>query len=94
MPPGIAAPFIMMMTLIIGTGVVLVLRGPVGRALARRIEGNSGAAPELAARVEELEARIADLEQDRGRTVEIEERLDFAERLLARQEPAPRELSR
>jgi hypothetical protein len=93
MPPDVFAPFMLTMTLILGAGVVLILRGPVGRALARRIEGQSGMAAELAGKVEELESRIAELELDRGRTAELEERLDFAERLLARQEPAPRELS-
>lgn len=94
MPPDLAARFIIMMTLIAGVGLVLILRGPVGRALARRLEGSSGAAPELLARVDELEARVAELEQDRARTAELEERVDFAERLIARQEQAVRELPR
>lgn len=94
MPPDIFAPFLLTMTLIFGAGVVLILRGPVGRALARRIEGQSGAAGELAARVDELEARLAELEQDRARTAELEERVDFAERLIARQDQAARELPR
>jgi hypothetical protein len=93
MPPDVFAPFMLTMTLILGAGVVLILRGPVGRALARRIEGQSGAAAELGARVEELETRLADLEQERLRVTDLEERLDFAERLLARQEQ-PRELPR
>jgi len=94
MPPDIFAPFILTMTLVLGAGAVLILRGPVGRALARRLEGTSGAAAELAARVEELESRVAELEQDRTRTAELEERLDFAERLLARQDQPVRELPR
>lgn len=32
-----------------------------------------------------LEARLAELEAERGHVAELEERLDFAERLLARQ---------
>jgi hypothetical protein len=39
-------------------------------------------------RVEELEARVADLEQGQVRMQELEERLDFAERLLARRPDA------
>jgi hypothetical protein len=93
MPPDVFAPFMLTMTLILGAGVVLILRGPVGRALARRIEGQSGMAAELAGKVEELESRLADLEQERVRVAELEERLDFAERLLARHEQ-PRELPR
>lgn len=42
-----------------------------------------------AVRLEDLEARMADLEQANVRVAELEERLDFAERLLAqRSEPA------
>ena len=94
MPPDVFAPFMLTMTLILGAGVVLILRGPVGRALARRIEGQSGVAEQLAGRVEELESRIAELEQDRARTAELEERVDFAERLIARQEQSVRDLPR
>jgi hypothetical protein len=44
---------------------------------------------EMAAlRVEELESRVADLEQGQMRMQELEERLDFAERLLARRPDA------
>ena len=34
-------------------------------------------------RLEELELRLADVEHDRARVGDLEERLDFAERLLA-----------
>jgi len=62
-------------------GVVgsIVLRGPVGKALAERIhQGTIGQAEPHPEVVEEL----YDM---RGRMVEMEERLDFTERLLARQ---------
>jgi hypothetical protein len=39
-------------------------------------------------RVEELESRVAELEQGQARMQELEERLDFAERLLARRADA------
>ena len=47
-------------------------------------------------RVEDLEARVADLELGAVRVVELEERLDFAERLLAqhRADSAGRVLAR
>ena len=66
---------------LIAGGVVgaVVLRGPVGKALAARIhQGTIGQAephPEV----------LDELYEVRGRMVEIEERLDFTERLLARQ---------
>jgi hypothetical protein len=57
-------------------GLVKIFRGPVGAALADRIRAGrtSAADPALAAEVDQL----------RGRLAEVEERLDFAERLLAR----------
>ena len=65
-------------------GVVLILRGPVGRALSRRIDGTAGQPEGLSsAEAEELRHRVAELEQQQMRLQELEERLDFAERLLA-----------
>jgi hypothetical protein len=61
-------------------GLVAILRGPLGRALARRIEG---AAPSSELELEELRARVAALEGREGELLELHERLDFAERLLA-----------
>jgi hypothetical protein len=55
-------------------GMAMILTGPIGVALAERIRGARAAGdPALAGEVEEL----------RGRLAEVEERLDFAERLLA-----------
>jgi hypothetical protein len=61
-------------------GLVAILRGPLGRALARRIEG---AAPSSEAELEELRSRVAALEAREGELLELHERLEFAERLLA-----------
>jgi len=47
-----------------------------------------------AERIAELELRVADLEQSQGRILDLEERLDFTERVLARQrEPEANRLS-
>jgi len=81
MRPDDLAPLIVAITLFVS--VVLILRGPVGRALARRIEGRAAEPGELTARVNELEQRLAEVEHDRARVAELEERLDFAERLLS-----------
>jgi hypothetical protein len=54
-------------------------------AWRRRRASRAGPAPEeRSARLEELEDRVADLEAGQVRMVELEERMDFAERLLAR----------
>jgi len=73
---------VVMTVLSISAAAVIILRGPVGRAWARRIEGTAAPDAELAQRVEELETRLLAAEQVEGRLAEVEERLDFAERLL------------
>ena len=60
--------------------VILLL--PLVRAWARRIESR-GTDPELKGELEEMRNRLADVEQHQMRVAELEERLDFAERLLA-----------
>lgn len=59
---------------------MVVLRGPIGQAIAKRLSGESSAQqaaldvpPEVYAELDELRARV----------LELEERQDFAERLLA-----------
>ena len=56
---------------------------PLARALARRLEGKPGADPQLRAEVDELRARLQEMEVNQSRVAELEERLDFAERVLA-----------
>lgn len=63
-------------------GVVL---WPVMRALARRIEGGAGPGARLHDELEQLRARVGELESQQLHLAELEERLDFAERLLTQQ---------
>jgi len=81
MDPHDVAPTIAAITFFVS--MVLIFRGAIGKAIARRIEGKAGADPALSERIEELEHRLAEMEQDRIRVGELEERLDFAERMLA-----------
>ena len=74
---------VVMTVISISVAAVIILRGPVGRAWGRRIEGASATDPDLLHRVEELETRLLAAEQVEGRLADLEERLDFAERLLA-----------
>lgn len=67
-------------------GFVRLAQGPVGQALARRIQGHAGDA-DVAAEVAELREQV---EQVRHQLEETQERLDFAERLLSQQRPAER----
>jgi len=63
-------------------GLVKIFTGPIGAALAERIRGAAAPADDhgLAAEVDNLRGRLAD----------VEERLDFAERLLAQAHEADR----
>jgi hypothetical protein len=77
------APGELAMFLAIGAAAVGVLFGPIGSALARRIVGRSEAG-DAQAEIEEIRARVTDEVDDlKNRLAEVEERLDFAERLLA-----------
>ncbi len=58
--------------------VVVVARSPIGRAIADKIAGRGSAGADRAA-IEAVEHRLE------GRLFELEERVDFAERLLQRQ---------
>lgn len=67
--------------LAVGVGLLFLTRSAVGRALAQRIREGSVTAEEVAALAGELE----DVRRELG---EMQERLDFTERLLAQQRGA------
>lgn len=62
--------------LVLGATAAAALRGPIGRAISRRLEGETPLASDDV---------IAELEDLRARMLELEERVDFSERLLAGQ---------
>lgn len=71
-----------LMTGLLILGGVMVFRGPVGQAIARRIQGKGGEfEQELLQEVHALREQVLTLEQQVG---ELDERLDYSERLLAR----------
>jgi hypothetical protein len=61
---------------------VFIVRGPLGRALAERISGRARSGTEDQD-VRELRGEVDEL---RNQLSEVQERLDFAERILARQD--------
>ena len=79
--------------LAVGGALVTLLLGPIGQALGRRLGRGRNADPATglttgemtAERVAALEERVADLEAER---VHLEERLEFAERMLTSGEAA------
>lgn len=99
MPPGDMPAVIVLSVLAISGAVTLILRGPIGKGLARWIESwgaSESAALDVRAvgdprRLDEIEHRLGELEAREARLAELEERLDFAERLLTR-EAAARQL--
>jgi hypothetical protein len=64
--------------------------GPLGHALARWIESRGGRRldPDTQTSLERLERRVVELEAMEQRLLEVEERLDFAERMLTSGRPA------
>jgi hypothetical protein len=66
-------------------GTVVALRGPIGRAIAARIEGRRPPDDETALELDDLRSRVATLEEGQSQLTEVQERLDFAERLLAQE---------
>lgn len=78
MSPGDVAPLVGMMTLFITVGSVLILRGPLGKAFADRIAGRHVASDPETQRLRQ------DVDDLRAELAAVQERLDFAERLLSR----------
>ena len=65
-------------------GAVFISRGPIGQALGRAISGHAG---ETEVEVAELRQQVDQLRVEMG---DMQERLDFAERLLAQPRDADR----
>ena len=73
-------------------GTVMTLRGPIGRALAARIEGRRPPDHDRLAELEELRPRVLILEEGQTHLAELQERVEFAERVLARDQQRRPEL--
>lgn len=63
------------------TGLVVLSRTVIGKAIARRIGGDQQTGDDVHQHLVELETEMAAMRQE---LLEAQERLDFAERLLAR----------
>lgn len=85
-PPWITLP--PSVTLLITLGffaACAVVLYPLVRAISRRLEGRSAVDPALRSEINELRHRLEDADVLQTRVAELEERVDFAERLLASQ---------
>ncbi|PYP47191.1 MAG: hypothetical protein DMD50_05365 [Gemmatimonadetes bacterium] len=92
-------PFVAMIVLAVVIGTTLVLRGPMGKALAQWIRGWSKTDEQWLAMQAakhgvvgggEVERLLGEVDELKRRLAEAEERLDFTERLLARDRDAQR----
>lgn len=79
-------PFVVPVVFFISMASVFILRGPLGKALAERLAGR----PLPPADRHDGEPVAAELEEMRLRLTELENRVDFAERLLAKGRDADR----
>jgi hypothetical protein len=72
-------PVIAIVVVVIAVAAVLY---PLARAWARRLEGRHRDDESLA-RLDAIEQRLGELDAAQGRVLDLEERVDFAERILA-----------
>ena len=82
-------PPAIVMIVFLGLLATTIILWPVMRALARRLEGKGATDPALHAEIEQLQQRLGEVDVLQQRVAELEERIDFTERMLARtQAPA------
>lgn len=72
---------------VLAAGMVMLggfVRSSIGRAIGRMLDDDRDALPDdqLVMRVEDIEARLQELSLEQSRVMELEGRLDFAERML------------
>jgi Tfp pilus assembly protein PilO len=84
------APKMVLMIVLAALTAAVIILWPIMRAFGRRMEQKGGVDPALKGEVEHLHQRLAELEPMQARVAELEERLDFAERLLAQGKDAER----
>ena len=80
MPPEAVVGIVLLVSL-----TATIILWPIVRAIARRLEGRTAPHADLALREElsHLQTRLGEVEVMQTRLAELEERVDFTERLLA-----------
>ena len=86
MDPGVVGVFIPIVA-VSGFFLWMISLSPLGKALAERLRRGAVAPPRDTAEQAELLSAVEDLRRE---VAELAERVDFTERLLARQQPADR----
>jgi Tfp pilus assembly protein PilO len=82
-------PEVPMMVLFLSIAAIFIMRGPFGRAIAERIAGRARTATEDQD-VRELKGEVEELRHLTEQMSELGERVDFLERLVAKQREAER----
>jgi hypothetical protein len=81
-------PPAVVMIVVFALAAAVIILWPLMRAFARRVEGKGGADAALRAEVDLLQARLSEVDTLHNRVAELEERVDFTERLLAQSHDA------
>jgi hypothetical protein len=76
-------PPVVLLIVIAALTATVVILWPIMRAFGRRLEGKNTADPALRAEVDQLQMRLGEVDTLHARVTELEERVDFTERLLA-----------
>jgi hypothetical protein len=83
-------PPVVLMIVIAALAATVIILWPIMRAFGRRLEGKGAADPALRGEVEQLQMRLTEVDTLHARVAELEERVDFTERLLAQAQPQGR----
>lgn len=83
-------PSIILLIVIAALTATVIILWPIMRAFGRRLEGKGGGDAALRSDVEQLHQRLGDVDTLHARITELEERVDFTERLLAQAQPPAR----
>lgn len=87
--PNLIPPPVFAFIMIAALAAAVTILWPVARAFARRLEGKGSGDAALKAEVEQLHNRLGEVDLLHSRVAELEERVDFTERLLAQTHDAP-----
>jgi hypothetical protein len=83
-------PPVVLMIVIAALAACVIILWPIMRAFGKRLEGKGAVDPVLRGDVEQLQMRLAEVDTLHNRITELEERVDFTERLLAQAQPQGR----
>ncbi len=83
-------PPILLLIVIAALAAGVIILWPIMRAFGRRLEGKAGGDPALRGEVEQLQMKLGEVDALHTRVAELEERVDFTERLLAQAQPPGR----